>query len=392
MQKRISVGEQYIGVMSGTSMDGIDVALCKVDAYRCIPEVSGEYPYPEALKARIMKMIEGAATLQEIGEVDHVLGLEFAAAINDFIAKQGIDKKSIKAIGLHGQTIWHSPKTKYPFSMQAGDPNIVNAKCGIPVVADFRRKDMAYGGGGAPFAPAFHTFLLGKLNQKAAVVNIGGMANITILDKKLIGYDTGCGNVLMDLWTAKYQKKPYDKDGRWAREGAIDYPLLDTMLSDDYFKQNPPKSTGREKFNESWLEDKICRVDSCLRRNDNNPSSSGLTRGSKEILKQVRDDKQLQADIQRTLLEFTALSIANEVLKFRRDKVLFCGGGAKNSFLIERIRVLLPDIEISILLQGDMLEAMMMAWLAYKRMHNEPIGLKDVTGALRNAVCGGVYA
>lgn len=381
------MGEQYIGVMSGTSMDGIDVALCKVDAYRCILEVSGEYPYPEALKTRIMKMIEGAATLQEIGEVDHMLGLEFAAAINDFIAKQGIDKKSIKAIGLHGQTIWHSPKAKYPFSMQAGDPNIVNAKCGIPVVADFRRKDIAYGGEGAPFAPAFHTFSFGKLNQKAAVVNIGGMANITILDKKLIGYDTGCGNVLMDLWTAKYQKKPYDKDGRWAREGAIDYLLLNRMLSDDYFKQNPPKSTGREKFNESWLTEML------LHHYESDPNFITQKNDTKNLIfEYINDNELLQADIQRTLLEFTAVSVANEVLKFRRDKVLFCGGGAKNSFLIERIKVMLPDIEISILPQGDMLEAMMMAWLAYKRMHNEPIDLKDVTGALRNAVCGGVYA
>ncbi len=387
MQKRISVGERYIGVMSGTSMDGIDVALCKVDAYRCIPEVSGEYPYPEALKARIMKMIEGAATLQEIGEVDHMLGLEFAAAINDFIAKQSIDKKSIKAIGLHGQTIWHSPKAEYPFSMQAGDPNIVNAKCGIPVVADFRRKDMACGGQGAPFAPAFHAFLFGKLNQKAAVVNIGGMANITILDKKLIGYDTGCGNVLMDLWTAKYQKNPYDKGGAWAKTGNVNYPLLNRMLSDDYFKQNPPKSTGREKFNESWLTEML------LRHYESDPNFITQKNDTKNLVfEYLNDNESLQADIQRTLLEFTAVSIANEVLKFRRDKVLVCGGGAKNSFLIERIKVMLPDIEISILPQGDILEAMMMAWLAYKRMHDEPIGLKEVTGALRNAVCGGVYA
>ena len=385
------MSELYIGVMSGTSLDGIDIALCQIDVQRCTLIEAVEYPFPKELKERVLGMIATQTTLQEVGELDSMLGSLFASAINEFIASHGIDKQTIKAVGIHGQTLWHAPSSKHPTSMQLGDPNIINARCGITVVADFRRKDVAYGGQGAPFAPAFHSFLFGDISHKIAVVNIGGMANITVLGEKTIGYDTGCGNVLLDMWIAKHQGKSYDKDGAWAKTGKVDYALLDEMLADEYFKQGHPKSTGREYFNLKWIEDKMCRMDSCLCRNDNNPSSSGLTWGSKEILKRVQDDEQLQADIQRTLLELTAISISNEVLKFHRDMVLLCGGGAKNNFLVERIKAMMPNVEVLIAQHGDMLEAMMIAWLAYKRLHKEPIDLKDVTGARVNAILGGLY-
>ncbi len=372
------MSELYIGVMSGTSLDGIDIALCQIDAQKCTLIESAEYPFPKDLKERVLKMIATQTTLQEVGELDSMLGSQFANAINEFIAEHGIDKQTIKAVGVHGQTLWHAPSGKYPTSMQLGDPNIINARCGISVVADFRRKDVAYGGQGAPFAPAFHAFLFGNIGHKIAVVNIGGMANITVLDEKTIGYDTGCGNVLLDMWIAKYHGRSYDKDGAWAQTGKVDYALLDEMLCDEYLKQEHPKSTGREKFNEAWLKDKLLR-------------HSGLDPESKEILKQVQDDEQLQADIQRTLLELTAISISNEVLKFHRDMVLLCGGGAKNSFLVERIRAMMPNVEVLIAQHGDMLEAMMIAWLAYKRLHKKPVDLKDVTGARVNAILGGLY-
>ncbi len=355
------MSELYIGVMSGTSLDGIDIALCQIDAKQCILIEAAEYPFPIELKERVLEMITGQTTLQEVGELDSMLGSQFANAINEFITSHSIDKQSIKAIGVHGQTLWHAPSGKYPTSMQLGDPNIINAQCGIPVVADFRRKDVAFGGQGAPFAPAFHAFLFGKISHKIAVVNIGGMANITILGEKTIGYDTGCGNVLLDMWIAKHQGISYDKDGAWAKTGKVDYALLDEMLSDDYFEQEHPKSTGREKFNEAWLEGYI---------------SNGICNSE---------------DIQRTLVELTAISISNEVLKFHRDMVLLCGGGAKNSFLIERIRAMMPNVEVLVAKQGDMLEAMMIAWLAYKRLHKEPVDLKDITGAGVNAILGGLY-
>lgn len=356
--------ERYIGIMSGTSLDGVDVVLCDIDATSCDLVASLEYPMPSELKSDILQMIEGKSSLEVFGEIDHRLGLLFTQAVGALLIREKIDIKDIIAIGLHGQTLWHAPEGEYPFSMQLGDPNLLTAKTGIPVVADLRRKDVAMGGQGAPFAPAFHAFLFSGLSEHVAIVNIGGMANITVLGEKLIGYDTGCGNVLIDMWIAKHQNVAYDKDGLWAREGKVNYTLLDTMMQDAYFLQAYPKSTGREKFNQAWLEGML--------------SKGGMSASQ-------------PADIQRTLLELTALSIANEVLKFNRDIVLLCGGGAKNSFLVERIKALMPNVEVAIAENADYIEAMTFAWLAYKRVHKEVVNLKDVTGASDNAVLGAIY-
>jgi len=355
------IKERYIGIMSGTSLDGVDVALCEIDNLECTLVSSLEYPIPLELKSDILTMIEGKSTLEAIGELDHRLGLLFTQAVGALLIRENIDASSIKAIGSHGQTLWHAPTGEYPFSMQLGDPNILAAKTGIPVVADFRRKDVALGGQGAPFAPAFHEYLFSSVSEHIAILNIGGMANITVLSEKLIGYDTGCGNVLLDMWIAEHQGSTYDKDGEWARTGTLDYSLLDIMISDEYFTQAYPKSTGREKFNKAWLQGYL----------------SGHTHNPE--------------DVQRTLLELTAMSISNEVLKFNRDLLLLCGGGAKNSFLVERIKALMPNVEVAIATNADYIEAMTFAWLAYKRVHNEVVNLKDVTGARENAVLGGIY-
>jgi anhydro-N-acetylmuramic acid kinase len=353
--------ERYIGIMSGTSLDGVDVVLCEIDASGCKLLSSLEYPISLELRSELLTMIEGKNTLEDVGRIDHRLGLLFTQAVGALLIRENIDVSTIKAIGLHGQTLWHEPEGVYPFSMQLGDPNILTAKTGIPVVSDFRRKDLALGGQGAPFAPAFHAFLFSGVSEHIAILNIGGMANITVLDEKLIGYDTGCGNVLMDSWNAQHQGSAYDKDGEWARTGTVDYSLLDRMLCDDYFAQAYPKSTGREKFNKVWLQEYL----------------SGHTHNPE--------------DIQRTLLELSAVSISNEVLKFNRDIVLLCGGGAKNSFLVERIKALMPNVEVAIASNADYIEAMTFAWLAYKRVHKEVVNLKDVTGASENAVLGGIY-
>jgi len=356
--------ERYIGIMSGTSLDGVDVVLCDIGATICDLVASLEYPMPLELKSDILQMIEEKSTLEVFGEIDHRLGLLFTQAVGALLIRENIEVESINAIGLHGQTLWHQPEKPYSFSMQLGDPNLLTAKTGIAVVADFRRKDVALGGQGAPFAPAFHAFLFSGLGEQVAIVNIGGMANITVLGEKLIGYDTGCGNVLMDMWIAEHQDVSYDKDGAWAREGKVNYALLDTMMQDAYFLQAYPKSTGREKFNQVWLEEMMSKV--------------GM-RASRPT------------DIQRTLLELTALSISNEVLRFNRDVVLLCGGGAKNSFLVERIKALMPNVEVVIAENADYIEAMTFAWLAYKRVHKEVVNLKDVTGASDNTVLGGLY-
>ena len=353
--------ENYIGIMSGTSMDGIDVVLCRIDRYECQLIHASEYPFPAGLKERVLQTINSTTTLAQIGSLHKELAEYFADAVNDFVETYDIDFKTVTAIGSHGQTLWHEPNSEYPFSMQLGDPSTLTARTRIPVVADFRAKDIALGGQGAPLAPAFHQFLFREVSESIAVVNIGGMANITIPGKALTGYDTGPGNVLMDLWCKAHTGESYDRDGLWARTGEVNFTLLEKMLEERYFHQSYPKSTGREKFSEKWIDHFI----------------------GKETLR--------SEDVQRTLLELTAVTICNELLRFQRDIAVLSGGGAKNSFLIERIKAVMPNITVIIAENADMLEAMMMAWLAYKRIHNEHINLKDVTGARENGILGGVY-
>lgn len=355
--------ERYIGIMSGTSLDGVDVVLCEIDEVECRLLASVVHPMPEDLKKDLLAVMSSMTSLKEIGEIDHRLGFLFRGAVDALIEKCYIDIATVKAIGLHGQTLWHNPEGEYPFSMQLGDANILTAKYGIAVVSDFRAKDVALGGQGAPFAPAFHEFMFASDTAKIALVNIGGMANITVLDEKLIGYDIGCGNVLLDLWVQKHKGLSYDKDGAWAKLGRVNEALLRKMIDDPYFSQSYPKSTGREKFNMAWIE-------SVLSSNEDTLSP---------------------VDIQRTLLELVALSISREVYKFRRDEVLLCGGGVKNTFLLERIGRLLGGVRLSIAPHFDELEAMTFAWLAYQRVHHKKVNLKEVTGASKNSILGAVH-
>ena len=383
----------YIGIMSGTSMDGVDVVLCNIEKDSCVFLHNLTYPMPLDLKSDMLQSIRGSTTLKATGELHHKLGLLFANAANALLAHTDTNPLDIIAIGSHGQTLWHEPESQFPFSLQLGDPNIISSKTGIPVVADFRQKDISLGGQGAPFAPAFHAFLFNKHNKSSAVVNIGGMANITILKDKLIGYDTGCGNVLMDIWIKEHKGSSYDLDGEWARQGKVKPHLLEAMLGDEYFSKVYPKSTGREKFNQEWLENILsCYAqleahDTLLRGN----IQCDKEKRESTILEQVKYDKTLQADIQRTLLELTALSVANEVKKFNIETCILCGGGAQNTFLVERIRQHLPSTPVVIADNADMLEAMAFAWLAYMRIHKESVNLKDVTGASKNAILGGLY-
>jgi len=356
----IEESSYYIGVMSGTSLDGIDIALCDIDRDSCTLVASREYIFPIRLKKRILKAIKNPIKIKEVGEIDHKLGVLFAKSIKRFLKDIEIKKKHIEAIGLHAQTTWHSPKGKHPFTMQLGDANIITASTNIKVVSDFRRKDVALGGEGAPFAPAFHKFLFGK-SKNSAFLNIGGMANITILDKPLIGYDTGCGNVLMDIWINLHRNLLFDRDGEWARGGDLDYFLLESMLKDYYFFKPYPKSTGREKFNKKWIK-------SYTNRYEYNPQN-----------------------VQRTLLELTAITIGNELEKFDIKSLYIGGGGAKNRFLIERLKSILPNTKIEIVPNADMIEAMTFAWLGYKRLRREKVKLKSVTGAKRNSILGAVY-
>jgi len=357
--------ELYIGVMSGTSLDGIDVVLCDIDSTKCELLHSREYKFDESLKTEILDMINGSASLKQVGVIDNKLGHMFADSINEFISRYNLESKNIKAIGLHGQTLWHEPLGENRFSMQLGDPNIVSARAGLKVVADFRRMDMAKGGQGAPFAPAFHQEIFKNLNKKTAVLNIGGMANITILGEKLKGWDTGCGNVLMDYWVSTCKGKEYDKDAQFALLGEVDEELLENFLKDEYFAKTPPKSTGREYFNASWLSNHL------------------------PLFQTLKDE-----DIERTLLELTARSIVNDLDKTEAELLVVCGGGVKNPLLMQRLKEL-SNMEVKssdeLGMSSEFMEAMAFAWFAKKRIHHEVVALKDVTGARNDSVLGGMY-
>ena len=356
----------YIGIMSGTSLDGIDVALCEIDQKSCKLVASNVEPFDTLLKKDILLAINGTTTLKQVGEIDQRLALSFAQAVNVLLEKENLKAEEIVAIGSHGQTLWHEPNGEHPFSMQLGNPSVLAVETGIDVVADFRAKDVALGGQGAPFAPAFHQFLFSHI-ESCAVLNIGGMANISILGKEPIGYDTGCGNVLMDMWINEHKNLAYDKDGAWAKSGIIHRELLNNMLKDNYFNLKFPKSTGREYFNKKFL---INYLESC--------------------------GKIPYKDIQATLLALTVESIANEVKKFTIKELLLCGGGAKNIFLMSELQKALPTIKVKTTddynIQSDDLEAMIFAWFAYMRLEEKPVALKSITGAKRSSVLGGVYA
>jgi len=357
--------ELYIGVMSGTSLDGVDVALCEITADSIKLLASYEHPFPKELKKEILELIKKPTTLKQIGEMDVKLAELFSHAINLFLENNSISHNDITAIGLHGQTLWHEPNSAYPFSMQLGSGSVVAARCGIDTVTDFRNGDIAHGGEGAPFAPAFHAEVFAHLGKGVGVVNIGGMANISYLGKETLGWDIGCGNVLLDTFMQRSQKKPYDRDGAFAKSGEVVIPLLQAMLKDAYFAKVPPKSTGREYFNEAWLDAYLQKFGA------------------------LKD-----ANIQRTLLELTALTIANEANRLRVKELILCGGGAKNGFLVERIatfsraKVSTSDAHG---VESDSLEAMIFAWLAYKRIKKEKVALHTITGAKKDAILGALY-
>ncbi|HDL3365917.1 TPA: anhydro-N-acetylmuramic acid kinase [Mannheimia haemolytica] len=362
----------YIGVMSGTSLDGVDIAL--LDFAKNPPKMTAcdFFPMPEELRADISALLKtGETNLQKLGEIDHRLGLLYAETINAFLAKNQLKAEDIQAIGCHGQTVWHSPDSEYPFTTQIGDMNLVAEQTGITTIADFRRKDMAVGGQGAPLVPAFHQAIFRDPNRLTVVLNIGGISNISVLNPNspTVGYDVGAGNTLMDSWIEQHQGKRYDKNGEWARTGKLNTELLATLLDESFFAKAPPKSTGRELFNLTWLAKKLENLTACQPQ-----------------------------DVQRTLAEFTAQSIANELLRFESSLprlLLVGGGGARNPLLMERISALLPEWEVTTTtefgLDIDYVEAAAFAWLAYQRIHNLPSNMPSVTGAKKAVSLGVIY-
>ncbi len=366
----------YIGLMSGTSLDAIDAALVSFPDDQPVLHHAINYPLCESLRENIQALCApGDDEIDRMGQLDIILGDAFAAAVKQLLTDAGVNATQIHAIGSHGQTIRHRPKLEKGkcFTLQIGDPNTIAELTGITTVADFRRRDMAAGGQGAPLAPAFHAAFFSTDTHTRAILNIGGMANITLLpmDTKIpvSGFDTGPGNILLDSWIQQQQQQPFDHDGRWAASGTVNLHLLDTLLEDNFFQLPPPKSTGREYFNTSWLQQHLDRFSHTL----------------------------APIDVQATLSELTATSIADAIKKHATEnkELVICGGGARNADLVQRIAKKLASTTIKTSddygLPAEWVEAVAFAWLARERLAQRPGNLPGVTGAYRPVVLGGVY-
>lgn len=362
----------FLGLMSGTSMDGIDAALLDLSSSQPVILATHSHPYP----ARLHAQLEAALILTEplhadLTALNNEVGECFAAAANALLKKSRVDASAVIAIGSHGQTIRHEPDSTNPYSLQIGNPAIIAARTGIDVIADFRRADIEAGGQGAPLAPAFHKAVFEIPDENRVVLNLGGIANITMLaadaSVAVAGFDTGPASTLMDYWAQQHLNTTMDENGRWAAGGEIDKTLLDHMLADSYFSMAPPKSSGREYFNADWLNSLITASQT--------PAQS----------------------IQTTLCELSAKSIADAVHDFARGTrcVIVCGGGAHNDYLMTRLRANLPGIAVeSAALHGidpDWVEAAAFAWLAQRRLDERPGNIPAVTGASQPVLLGEIF-
>ena len=360
----------YLGLISGTSADGIDAALVRFEP-RCELVFGRTYAWDPALRSRLIALGQGgeASSLDELGELDTILARAFAAAANQAIADAGIERSQVQAIGSHGQTVRHRPEAAAAFTWQMGDGNLIAEHCGITTVADFRRRDVAAGGHGAPLMPAFHAAMLRSDCEDRAVLNLGGIANFTLLPRSgdVRGFDTGPANALMDAWCERHSGQPYDAGGALAARGTVDAPLLARLLDDAWFSLPPPKSTGREQFHLRWLE------------------------------AQLQGTAVSTADVQATLLELSAATIADALRATQpgTTRVLGCGGGVHNAALMARIAANLPGVRVeSTALHGldpDYVEAMGFAWLARETLAGRPGNLPSVTGARGLRVLGAIY-
>ncbi|WP_017348956.1 anhydro-N-acetylmuramic acid kinase [Pantoea sp. A4] len=361
---------RYIGVMSGTSLDGVDVVLAAIDQHVVAQQASYCHPIPLALRQEILNINQGQSlTLSQLGQLDTRLGQLFATAVLTLLQREGLDASDITAIGCHGQTVWHEPGGAAPNTLQIGDNNQIVAATGITVVGDFRRRDMALGGQGAPLVPAFHQALLMHPTERRMVLNIGGIANLSLLlpGQPVRGFDTGPGNMLIDSWIWRNKGKPFDQEGQWAQSGRVIAPLLNLMMQDPWFALAPPKSTGREYFNAAWVDG------------------------------QLRHFPGIAAeDVQATLTELTACTITEQILLHDGcDRLLVCGGGSRNPLLMARLAAHLPGTEVtntdSAGISGDDMEALAFAWLASQTMSGLPGNLPTVTGAREASILGAIY-
>ncbi len=357
----------YIGLMSGTSLDALDAALVEIAGGQLKLRATHSHGLTENLRDRIHELCaSGPDEIDRAGPVHRQLGEAFAEAVWALLASEGVGSSDIRAIGCHGQTVRHRPGQD-GFSLQLGSADMLAARTGVAVVADFRNRDMVLGGQGAPLAPRFHQKLLAQADTRVAVVNIGGMANLSLLDgHRLVGgFDTGPGNVLLNLWCQQHKGEPLDRDGAWARQGRCLSELLEALLADSYFQTPPPKSTGREYFHEDWLY-----------------QFAGVASARPE-------------DVQTTLVELTVRSITDALGDFAPDELHVCGGGARNGFLMERLAAHMDPAQVmdtaSSGIAPEWIEAAAFAWLAHARLAGIAGNAPAVTGAEQPAVLGALY-
>lgn len=357
----------YAGLMSGTSLDGVDAVL--VQFPEGLPRVvqHAHRPFDDRLRAELLALTSpGHDDLGRAATLGNELARCYAGAVTAILEGSGVGRHDVAAVGCHGQTVRHRPDLGY--TVQIGNAALLAELVSLPVVADFRSRDIAAGGQGAPLAPAFHAAVFADPGEDRAVLNLGGIANLSLLsrDGRVSGFDCGPGNCLMDLWAALHLGTPCDLDGAWSSGGAVIEKLLDRMLEEPYFSAPPPKSTGRDLFSEAWLHDKL-------------PPGA------------------VPRDVQATLLELTARSVAGalRLAGFCAQRVIVCGGGARNRALMQSLEARLRPATVQSSARHGIdpqhVEAVAFAWLAMQAMHDRPANLPCVTGARGARVLGAIY-
>lgn len=363
--------ERYVGLMSGTSLDGIDAVLAEVSAQGKTALLASAYlPYPQDLRLRLLNL--HAPQIDEIhlaAVAANELASLYADAVHTLLAQSAQDKACVRAIGCHGQTLRHRPDAAY--TLQLGNAAMVAELTEITVVSDFRSRDIAAGGQGAPLVPAFHAQALRHPSIHRVIANIGGIANLTDLPPAGLvrGWDTGPGNMLVDAWVAQHTGARYDKAGAWAASGQVKAELLHDLLSHDFLRMSPPKSAGREQFNLAYLYAALSKLPSTIK----------------------------PEDVQATLLEFTALSLCQSIKQecAGAQEVYICGGGIHNEALVNRIKVGLTPTPVystsNLGIDPDWMEALAFAWLARQTVHQLPGNLPEATGARGPRILGAIH-
>lgn len=368
--KPIKPDDHFVGMLSGTSRDGVDAVLVNFsrDGMRILHATCVQYP--SALRQKLDQLLAtGKAPAKDLASaLDDQLGQFFARVAQNLVSEAGMEMRDITAIGSHGQNVWHQPFGDQPISLQLGSPKIIAKNTGTVTVGNFRSADVNVGGQGAPLAPLLHLKIFASDQEDRAVLNIGGISNLTMLPATggVSGFDCGPGNCLMDTWCMRHLQKTYDEDGRWAASGKVDDKLLQRMLADPYFHQPPPKSTGLEHFSESWLDN------------------------------MVQDHKIAPADVQATLAELTAHSIARSLRAAGKAKrVLVCGGGTHNRHLMRRLSANLPDVIVETTnrygVGPDWVEGLLFAWLARERLNELEQNTPPITGASKPVLLGDIH-